>query len=79
MIADIYLDVQGFMGTHNEFIPKEIALVWNEHKYHHFLIKPPYSFQELSYKLKNKHHGRLQTYITCVGRKEMFHLIAYDS
>lgn len=54
MIADIYLDVQGFIGTYNEFVPKEIALVWNEHKYHHFLIKPPYSFQELSYKLKKQ-------------------------
>lgn len=54
MFADIYLDVQGFVGSHNEFVPKEIALMWNEYKYHHFLIKEPYSYQELNNKLKKQ-------------------------
>lgn len=49
MYGDLYLDVQGFVGNNNEFVPKEVALVWSEKKYHHFLIKPPYSFKELNY------------------------------
>lgn len=54
MFVDIYLDVQGFIGIHNEFIPKELVLMWNEHKYHHFLIKQPYTYKELSNKLQKQ-------------------------
>lgn len=41
------VDVQGFKTETNEFIIKEIAVLWNK-KIHVFLIEPPFPFYDLT-------------------------------
>lgn len=43
----IFVDLQGFKWSNNEFIIKEFALATNEYT-QVFLVKPPYSFSRLS-------------------------------
>lgn len=61
----IVLDIQGFYGRDNEFLPKEIAYMnpYTE-KSHVFLLKLPYKIDELNAKQKksayycsSSHHG----------------------
>lgn len=46
---NVILDVQGFKNEQNEFIPKEIAILWNRQIFVQ-LIKPPYPFYFLTKK-----------------------------
>lgn len=46
---NIIIDVQGFKNEKNEFIPKEIAIMWNKRVFV-MLIKPPYPFYTLTKK-----------------------------
>lgn len=43
----IIIDVQGFKTDENHFIPKEIAMVYND-QIHILLIKPPYPYGQLT-------------------------------
>lgn len=59
----VFIDLQGFKHNNNCFVLKEICIIENN-KISHFLVKSPYSWQdlELKYKhqavwLKNNHHG----------------------
>lgn len=60
----VIIDVQGFKGENNEFIPKEIAFLNSKNMWKVFILKPPYAFKKLSPKyqqqaiwLYNNHHG----------------------
>ncbi|KAF2888694.1 hypothetical protein ILUMI_17480 [Ignelater luminosus] len=47
MIA--FLDLQGFRGDDETFIPKEVAIISEDgYEFAHFLLKPPYLVQSLS-------------------------------
>lgn len=57
------IDVQGFKRLNNKFIAKEIAILRNGH-HHHFIVKPPFNFDQLSPSLRREaqwlyqnHHG----------------------
>lgn len=46
---NVIVDIQGFKTEENEFIPKEIAIMWNGHVFV-LLIKPPIAFYNLTKK-----------------------------
>lgn len=51
----VFIDIQGFRGFNNEFIPKELAVLYSEQdEYQHFLIEPPFAKGELSLKLQRQ-------------------------
>lgn len=65
MVNDtVFIDLQGFKSNSNEFIAKEVAVVFNNIQYINFIIKPPFDFKCLSTKrqreanwlTKNYHH-----------------------
>lgn len=45
---NVIIDVQGYKDWGNNFIVKEIAVLYNENEYQRFLIKPPYDFSYLT-------------------------------
>lgn len=49
----IFVDVQGFKDTQNNFIIKELAIL-NQENTQTFLVKPPYPFQYLSIEEKKQ-------------------------
>lgn len=60
----VFIDVQGFRGNSNNFIVKEIAIVFNANEFINFIIKPPFEYKYLSsdkqkqvnWLTKNHHH-----------------------
>lgn len=59
-----FIDVQGFKGSNNQFVLKEIALLHDENNLQHFIIQPPSDFENLPYHLQaqaqwlfRNHHG----------------------
>lgn len=44
----ICIDFQGFKTNRNEFIIKEVAVVFNAKEHINFIIKPPFDFQYLT-------------------------------
>lgn len=60
----VFVDMQGFRGGNNQFIAKEIAVLYSENKFHHFILTPPVSFNQLpppqqvqARWLQHNHHG----------------------
>lgn len=60
----VIIDMQGFKGENNKFIPKEIVISFNDYEYQHFLLKPPFPFGNLPQHLQIQanslytyHHG----------------------
>lgn len=58
------IDIQGFKGPGQTFILKEIAVITEENMLQHFILKPPYIFNNLPPELKKQalwlhqyHHG----------------------
>lgn len=48
-----FIDIQGFRGENNEFIAKEVAVLYDDcDDYQLFLIKPPYKKETLSFKVQ---------------------------
>lgn len=64
MKIDAYVDVQGFVGSDGDFVPKEVAIVFDETNFKTLIIEAPYPIQQLNQKqqksvvwLSNNHHG----------------------
>ncbi|KAK5643130.1 hypothetical protein RI129_006975 [Pyrocoelia pectoralis] len=64
MVAAAFVDLQGFRGDDNKFIPKEFAVVTDDGNLAVFLFKPPTSYSTLSHDakktvnyLETRHHG----------------------
>lgn len=64
MVQTVFIDLQGFKGNSNNFIAKEIAIVFNSKEYMNFIIKPPFKYEHLTpekqkqvnWLSKNYHH-----------------------
>lgn len=64
MVKTIFIDLQGFKGNSNDFIAKEIAIVFNNKEYMNFIIKPPFQYKyllperqkQVNWLTKNYHH-----------------------
>lgn len=64
MTKTVFIDLQGFKSNSNDFIAKEIAVVYNSKEHINFIIKSPFDFQCLSaekqkeayWLMKNYHH-----------------------
>lgn len=71
----VFVDLQGFRGNSNNFIPKEIAVVFNDKQYYNFIIKPPYEFSYLlpekkkqaNWLTKNHHHLQWEDGYASIG------------
>ena len=48
MANTIFVDLQGFKFNSNDFIAKEIAVVFNSKQYINFIIKSPFSLKSLT-------------------------------
>lgn len=48
------IDMQGFRGVANEFIVKEIAIIYGDDTTQHFILYPPYEFNILTQALKKQ-------------------------
>lgn len=52
MYGKIFIDVQGFKGSYNQFILKEIAVLSEENQVQHFIIQPTQSCSNLPHHLQ---------------------------
>lgn len=48
MIEPIFIDLQGFRSNSNQFIVKEVAIVYSDNEVFSFIVKPPYKFECLT-------------------------------
>lgn len=47
----VFVDLQGFIGEKNRFIPKELA-AFNGHQVYHYIFKSPFPFRKLKENLQ---------------------------
>lgn len=48
------IDMQGFKGPNNQFIVKEIAVLYKDNTHQHFIVQPPYDMKCLSEELQKQ-------------------------
>lgn len=58
----VFIDMQGFKSNSNEFIAKEVAVVFNNDEFINFIIKPPYNFNNLSPQKQKEAHWLTKNY-----------------
>lgn len=57
-----FIDMQGFKGLNNKFIVKEIAVLYKDNTYQHFILYPPFNLQTLSIELQRQASWLYQNY-----------------
>jgi hypothetical protein len=61
MVQKIIFDVQDFKIANNEFVSKDVVILFNSSEYNRFLIKLPFSYNLLLQRqakwVESNHHG----------------------